>query len=296
MRSTRGSEYRGDSRCATVSILKATSFRSVAVRLQEMGRYDSSLTRVVPVFNTLLSRDRSGASWLGPLLNLGSRRTLQGLELDPGSLLSEHPACWGTNEKRLAPPVSLLRWLVQNVSAPAHERLWGSPDVMEKRRKLAARDTATVAEALALLEQPLRDRAWYVLEGRSRPDVFLETESLIVVIEGKRTERAATEVTTWMPRRSQMLRHMDAAWEIRGAKRILGLMIVEGDAPNPTEPNSYWLAEANRQIDADSLRESLPHRSSEVRQQLASGFIGVTTWQAVCQALAIQWPPFQDAV
>jgi hypothetical protein len=167
---------------------------------------------------------------------------------------------------------------------------------MEKRRKLVAKDAATIAEALALLEQPLRPRTWYVLEGRSQPDAFLEAESVIIVIEGKRTERKATEVTTWMPRRSQMLRHMDAAWEIRGAKRILGLMIVEGDGPNAVQPSNYWLSEANRQIDVESLSESLPHRPAGVRQQLADGFLGVTTWQAVCQVFSIQWPPFQDAV
>jgi hypothetical protein len=261
-----------------------------------MGRYNSSLTRVVPVFDTLLHRDQSGVSWLGTLLSLGSRRTLQNLGVAPGSLLPGHPAYWGTNERRLPPPISLLRWLVQNVSAPAHDRLWGSPGVMAKRRKLVAKDAATIAEALVLLQQPLRHRSWYVLEGRSQPDAFFETESVIIVIEGKRTERSATEVTTWMPRRSQMLRQMDAAWEIRGAKHILGLMIVEGDGPNVLEPSPYWVSETNRQIDVESLSKSLPHRSAEVRQQLASGFLGVTTWQAACQAFSIPWPPFQDAV
>jgi hypothetical protein len=261
-----------------------------------MGRHNSSLTRVVPVFDTLLRRDQSGVSWLATLISLGSRCTPQNLALACGSLLPDHPAYWGTNEKRLDPPISLLRWLVQNASAPAHERLWGSPGVMKKRRKLVAKDVTTISAALALLEQPLRHRTWYVLEGRSQPDAFLETESVIIVIEGKRMERASTEVTTWMRRRSQMLRHMDAAYEIRGAKGILGLMIVEGEGPTAVHPSTYWVSEANRQIDAESLSESLPHRSAEVRQQLASGFLGVTTWQAVCQKFSIAWPPFQDAV
>lgn len=145
---------------------------------------------------------------------------------------------------------------------------------MEKRRKLVAKDMATVAEALALLEQPLPPRAWYILEGRSRPDVFLETESIIVVIEGKRTERAATELTTWMPRRSQMLRHMDAAWEVRGAKRILGLMIVEGEGPSAVEPGSHWLAEANRQIDDESLLKAYPIDSLKFANRSPRGFLG----------------------
>ena len=60
-----------------------------------------------------------------------------------------------------------------------------------------------------------------MLEGRSRPDACFETDAMLVVIEGKRTERKATAVTTWMRTRSQMLRHMDAALEISRGKSHL---------------------------------------------------------------------------
>lgn len=38
-----------------------------------MGKYDSSRTRVAPLFDALLARDNSGESWLDALLALGSR-------------------------------------------------------------------------------------------------------------------------------------------------------------------------------------------------------------------------------
>ena len=60
-----------------------------------------------------------------------------------------------------------------------------------------------------------------MLEGRSQPDACFETDAMLVVIEGKRTERKATAVTTWMRSRSQMLRHMDAALEISRASGCL---------------------------------------------------------------------------
>lgn len=37
-----------------------------------MGKYDSSRTRVVSVFDALMDRDPTGVEWLLPLLNLGS--------------------------------------------------------------------------------------------------------------------------------------------------------------------------------------------------------------------------------
>lgn len=126
------------------------------------------------------------------------------------TLLAAHPRWWGKNERRLDPPQSLLRWLVSNACAPASDVLWGGPATRAKRKRLVARDPEAIDEALRLLETPATFRAWYVLEGLSQPDACFETDTLLVVIEGKRTERKATAVTTWMRTRSQMVRHMDA--------------------------------------------------------------------------------------
>jgi hypothetical protein len=116
-----------------------------------------------------------------------------------------------------------------------------------------------------------------------------------MVIEGKRTEPKATTVTTWMPMRSQMLRHMDAAWDIRGGKRLLGLMIVEGHGDaEAVMPTDHWLTQANEQVLPSTLAASLPHRSVDERKQIADGFLGVTTWQRVCAEFGIGWPPCKD--
>jgi hypothetical protein len=261
-----------------------------------MGKYDSSMTRVTPVFNCMWDADPSGSSWLMPLLALGSYSP-QRLNFDPGQLTSPQTRCWGDKERRLNPPRSLLFWLVNNASRPSSETLWGGPETRKKREKLVERDPATIAEAHRLLCSQAKPGVWYVLEGRSAPDVFLETEYAIIVVEGKRTERSATSVTTWMPKRSQMLRHMDAAYEIRADKRVLGLMIVEGeggaDAVNVT---AHWNNQARDQVLDQTLQDSLPHRSPKERAQIAAGFLGVTTWQRVCAEFTIGWPPFKDDV
>jgi hypothetical protein len=260
-----------------------------------MGTYDSSRTRVVPVFDALMERDPSGRTWLLPLLRLGSRSGGRLDEVATAELVPSHPRWWGKNERRLDPPKSLLRWLVFNACAPASDSLWGGPATRAKRKLLVERDTEAISEALRHLETSTTFRKWYVLEGRSQPDVCLETDALIVVIEGKRTERKATTVTTWMRSRSQILRHMDAAWEIGGGKRVLGLLIVEGHGGADAEtPNDHWLAEANSQVLAETLSDSLPHREPVQRHQIAAGFLGVTTWQRVCSVFGLAWPPCQD--
>ena len=259
-----------------------------------MGKYDSSRTRVAPVFDHLMSRDASASTWLQPLLALGSYST-QMADFNPGPLLPCHEKLWGKTEKRLYPPKTLLRWLVKNASRPSSDTLWGGAETREKREKLVEHDRATIADALRSLDTRTQPGVWYVLEGRSAPDVFLETESAIIVIEGKRTERFATSVTTWMPKRSQMLRHMDAAYEIRGGKRVLGLMIVEGNGGADTVTVSdHWTQQAGEQILEQTQNDSLPHRGVEERRQIAAGFLGVTTWQRVCAEFSIPWPPYKD--
>jgi hypothetical protein len=174
--------------------------------------------------------------------------------------------------------------------------MWGKSLTRAKRERLVARDPETIAEALYLLQGLPRTRVWYVLEGQSQPDACIETEDLLIVIEGKRTERETTTKTTWMPRRSQMLRLMDTAWEVRGNKRVLGLMIVEGcPEEDPYSPIDHWLKETQDQFCEAALSHSLPHRSATERAEIAAGFLGVATWQYVCRELKLPWPSHDDA-
>ncbi len=181
-----------------------------------MGTYDSSRTRVAPVLDALMDRDPSGRTWLLPLLHLGSRSAGRLEAVTTAALIPAHRRWWGKNERRLNPPKTLLRWLVANGCAPASDALRGGPATRAKRERLVARDPDAISEALRLLDAPAASHTWYVLEGRSQPDACLETDTLLVVIEGKRTERKATAVPTWMRSRSQMLR----PWMRRGMSAV----------------------------------------------------------------------------
>lgn len=241
------------------------------------GKYDSSLTRVAPLFDTLKSRDSSGQSWLPELLALplsGSRK------VRPDSLGALQEACWGANERKLMPPVALLSWLIRNLQ-PRN----GQPELNEDRQKLLARDPAQIERALTKLRTGKLNRSWNVLEGPSFPDAFLSTNDAVIVIEGKRTERGPTTLTKWMPIRHQMLRHLDTAFEILGNRSLFGFFIVEGEDDGRTPV--LWQEACAQVLTSEALKQSLPHRSDADRQIIAEAFIGATTWQMCCRSLQV---------
>ena len=248
-----------------------------------MGIFNSSKTRVAPMFDRLIASDPTGRSWLPTLLALPAG----------GAPFAEPTSCdlgivshwWEGNpaERAMAPPLSLLRWLVDHVVAPEDSSaVWNtSAETCLKRRGLVDRDPGTIREALDALQTQPTNRAWYVLEGKSYPDVYLETQDTIVVIEGKRTEGKPTRATSWMPGRHQMWRHIDCAWEGRGHKRLCGLMIVETDA----EATAF----ATETMRGEVIDSSLPHRSSRDRDAIVNCFLGTTTWKTVCDHCSIPW-------
>lgn len=203
------------------------------------GERDSSKTRVVPVFNELRTRNDD---WLRMLLSLpkGGSGCAVSADLD----LKFVRGYWGAEERGLLPPVSLLSWLIRNISPPLDHAM-----IAGERAQLLERNPATIEQALTLLKTNNTGRGWWIFEGRSYPDVLVETEGAIIVVEGKRTESGPTTCTRWMSCRHQMWRHMDAAWEVRGRREVFGLFIVEGTSPSSAEMPAKW-----REAAADTLR------------------------------------------
>lgn len=225
---------------------------------------------------------------------LGSRRADVRIPAN-AQLIDRHEAWWGDHEKSLPPPKSLLQLLLTKVKA-GKQSLGKSPTTRENRRKLFAGDPETLSLARKLLGGTYRPD-WYVFEGLSRPDAYLESDDFVLVIEGKRTETGSTTTTTWMPGRNQLLRHMDAAMnaqrEKESPKPVFGMMIVDEKGPTPM---ATWHAECAAITSAKTLTDSLPHLSENERQLLAQGFLGVTTWQTVCREFGLPWPPVEDEV
>jgi hypothetical protein len=152
------------------------------------GRYDSSKTRVRPVFDALWNQ---GRDWLPKLLVL-PKGGCPDANVGAGNLalIEGH---WEPNERCLNPPVSLLSWLVRNAG-----RLKKTSFEIEVRQRLAEGDPPAVTEALHLLRTDGGTRGWHVFEGPTCPDAYLVAHDALVVVEGKRTEPTTTTDTTWL--------------------------------------------------------------------------------------------------
>lgn len=260
--------------------LPAESSRPASVR----GRFNSSKTRVAPVFGALEARAEENPQWPRNLLDLavGEDRVDRPWQAQDLRVLTIH---YEPEERPLQPPVALLAWLIRNLDASPN-KLRGEDEVTRQRRKLAAKDPATIELALDLLRRSGPAKGWHILEGPTCPDVLLVTTDALIVVEGKRTEAGPTTNTTWMSGRHQMLRHLDAAWEIRGRRAVYGLFIVEAE-PGRTSASPLWVAAAEETVSERAVRRSLPHRSSEEQAAIAATFLGVATWQAIVASFGL---------
>ena len=249
------------------------------------GKHDSSKTRVAPVFDQLASRRDD---WVRALLSLAQHGSVA--DVPPDMDLRFVRGFWGPHERGLAPPVSLLSWLIRNLTPPV-----GPATINAERKRLLNHDPETVERALCFLKSQNADRGWWMFEGATYPDALIETPAALLVVEGKRTESGPTTCTTWMPNRHQIWRHMDAAWEVRGHRAVYGLFLVSADAGTSDVPQS-WQRAAAETLGPRALAGSFPHRGQDERDALARGFLGVATWQAVCDRFGLDHNSLPDTV
>lgn len=248
------------------------------------GRYDSSKTRVAPVFDQLRLRTDDWVRGLLILAQHGSPETI-----DDNIDLGYVAGAWGTNEKGIPPPVALLSWLIRNLMPPLKPT-----EINDDRQRLLARDAEAIEQALQLLGSASASRRWHIFEGPTYPDALIETRGALIVVEGKRTEAGPTESTTWMAGRRQIWRHMDAAWERRGDRTVFGLFLVEGAPEQPFDVPPIWESASRDTLTAQALSSSFPHRGTVERDAIARGFLGAATWQRVCAHFGIDFGALPD--
>lgn len=247
------------------------------------GKYDSSKTRVTPVFNRLAEEPWDWPFRLLKLAEFGSVEAVIPDTLD----MTYVKGSWGANEQGLRPPISLLSWLVR------HPENWPVEADMKKRRQLSSGDPTAFEDALELLRKSDTDRGWFIMEGRTYPDALILTPDAIIVVEGKRTETGPTTHTKWMDSRHQIWRHIDAAWELRGKRHVFGMFIVEGNSHGVPD---NWRRAAIDSLSEVVLRGSFPHRSCEEIAEISRCFLGVCTWHRVCESFGFDVGELPDTV
>lgn len=268
-----------------------------------MGNFNSSVTRVWPVFDRLLAADATGESWLGELLRLGHLaahsstaifgghgRLLTSLSQYENDLPAPLVKVLGSQraerlskirnafERDIPPSDAFLRWMIEHPDRlvwprdkGGRERKFGA-STTEKRRRLMDGDSAARDEALSELARCAAlgsRRKWWAFEGFTSVDCLLETEHLVVFIEGKRTE-GISSATDWFPGRNQVIRNLEVARESAGPAREYAVLLC---AEQPIDlPDEVWDA-------------SLPHFSPAQIYELRRHYLGCATWQAIRQRL-----------
>lgn len=198
------------------------------------GQKNSSITRVRPVLHHLLTGIESGRESLRKLLELAPRnkRTAEPFLEDPGSILTScrrrrpyfdkvlgNIQLEGAFERRVPPPSAFLRFLIEN-STDLGEAWVGKQkgrmsDETRRLRKLLIEDGDNRIRQRALLELDAMGgvgskKMWWAFEGFTEVDCLIETEKLVLFIEGKRTETLSC-ATDWFPKRNQLARNLECA-------------------------------------------------------------------------------------
>jgi hypothetical protein len=262
------------------------------------GRWNSSLTRIRPVFAPLLARKPS-EPWLRALLevcpNIG--RLPPAVSAAPGELRPElaHRRPYDDTilgpieleaafEHPVPPTERFLRYLLTHPDKLCWPRVKGerrtySDATMRRRGALFDGPEETRArvidEALGELDRlgvtHARTKPWWSFEGYTEVDCFLETERLVLFIEGKRKE-ALSESTSWFPGRNQLVRNLEAIGEVAQG-RACGVLLVTQES----------VAELDDEVYERSLPHLLPPERDDVRQR----YLGQTTWEKICEAVGV---------
>ena len=203
--------------------------------------------------------------------------------------LTTKPQC----EFEVNPPIGFLEYLIKHtelINFPATDEEWEKRvkrnKTREKRKNLQKGDSDTKVKAHEEIkkykdaQQNPQDKKiekgikgkWWQFEGMTRVDCALFTESAMIFIEGKYTEKDESQDITWYKGRNQILRNLDCAAEYsrnRGIKHFFVLMIVE---------NEEQIKKSSRIMKSDIIKRSLPHYDEEERNELLKHYLGTTIW------------------
>lgn len=239
-----------------------------------MGKYNSSIYRVRPLME-IVEKDRSSFLKLLSLVDIPLLGAVSRCEYDGEN----------RSEKQLKPSKRHLSALIAYMATKSHtdsnvknskrkELFFPDPDTPNRR--------ATVCqEALALLEETYDtllpdDKRWYIFEGFTHPDIFIEGDDYVIVCEGKWTEPCITTKTTHLcaegESRNQMIRHIQGALNAYN-KKVYAFYIVENGCGYEKELTKEHFAE---QLETETIKIPVSEKAN-----ILNSFYGYTTWQAI---------------
>lgn len=244
-----------------------------------MGDRNSSLTRVKPLFD-FINSDIEKLNRFLKLFPNNNKRIIQ------NSLVEIR---YGDDEKKIPPPKSILIWMLQNIDTLNKVRNYGveinSPTYL-KRNDLFSGNRKLIDEAIKIinLKAKLPEKDWYIFEGNSSPDIFIETSDSIFIGEAKRTENDITTKTKWLNKRDQLIRHIDSVLE--QSKSIYSFYVLE--------KKEYLKGTYEKRMELystkDYFKENLQHRDNILIERAFNSFVGFVFWEDISEHFEISFP------
>lgn len=241
-----------------------------------MGKYNSSLYRVRPLMDVV----KKDYQLFIEILKLVE---IEELSL-PQSYWYDGERC---QEKQLKPSKDHLTKLIDYISKKEFQN---TDNIKNKyRKRLCIPDIENVdsrkeARNLAIAElnksydnMDPSCKAWYVFEGFTSPDIFIEGDDYVIVCEGKWTEPYITEQTTNLKKRdgeyrNQMIRHIQGALNYT-TKKVYAFYIADKEC-------SYL-----KELEKEKINEHLKKETIELddleKGKIRGAFRGYTTWQDI---------------
>lgn len=236
-----------------------------------MGKFDSSLYRVRPLMEQI-EKDENAFAALLSLVKIAPLGAPYDYQYDGANC----------KEKQLKPTKKHLLALIDHMAEKDHgkavacgkdrgELFYGEKSVREAAR----------LRARALLEAQYDTlssacRRWYVFEGFTHPDIFIEGENYVIVGEGKWTEPHITTTTAHLcaagEYRNQMVRHIQGALQ-HANKKVYAFYIVD---ENCTYKGALTKAAFGAQLEQETIR-----LDDDEKKQIADAYCGFTTWQDI---------------
>ena len=156
-----------------------------------------------------------------------------------------------------------------------------------KRRKLLfSGDTKTIDEAIKIIQTKpkLPEKDWYIFEGNTFPDIFIETTDSIFVGEAKRTEKDITTKTKWLSKRDQLIRHSDSLLD--RPKKIYSFYILEKEE----YLKGFYKKSMELYSNKDYFNLNLKHRDFLIIERAFNSFIGFIFWDDIADCFNISFP------
>jgi hypothetical protein len=182
-------------------------------------------------------------------------------------------------EHSVPSPKPFLRWLIDNSEQLTWPRNPGKgEETLRRRRQLRGDEPALREAARDEARRLLAEHGaagsrwqWWAFEGFTEVDCWLETETMVLVVEGKRTELLSA-ATAWYPARNQLVRNLEVAGQQANGKQAFVMLAVE-------QPIGELTPEA--------VAMSTPHLSELERQRLTERYLGQVSWRQLVDRLEL---------